>query len=260
MCLILFAHRVHPDQPLILAANRDEFYDRPTAPAAFWEESPEVLAGRDLLRGGTWLGVSRGGCFAVVSNFRDPDETETGKRSRGLLVSEFLQGEAPPGPFLRQVAGQRKDYRSFNLIAGTPEEIWYYSNREDRVRRLEPGLYGLSNHLLDSPWPKVVRVKQALSELLEESGAIRPENLFSIMTDTRRPPDAHLPDTGVGLERERLLAPPFIVSPDYGTRSTTVLLFGSDGTATFVERSFERSPVRRREVRHRFTLGPGRSG
>jgi uncharacterized protein with NRDE domain len=260
MCLILFAHHVRPELPLILAANRDEFYNRPTAPAAFWEEAPDLLAGRDLLRGGTWLGVNRGGRFAVVSNFRDPDEAEAGKRSRGLLVSDFLQGDAPPGPYLRKVAREGNAYRSFNFIAGTPQEVWYYSNREDRVRALEPGLYGLSNHLLDTPWPKVLRVKKALSGLLENAGLPRPQDLFPIMTDTRRPPDAALPDTGVGLERERLLSPPFIVSPEYGTRSTTVLLFGADGKATFIERSFDRSREHWREVRHRFSLEVGRSG
>jgi uncharacterized protein with NRDE domain len=260
MCLILFAHRIHPDFPLILAANRDEFYDRPTAPARFWTDAPKILAGRDLLHGGTWLGITRGGRLAVVSNFRDPDEAEGGKKSRGQLVTKFLQGETLPEPYLHKVSGQKNAYRGFNLLVGTPGELWYYSNREDKIRPLGAGLYGLSNHLLDTPWPKVVRVKKALSRLLRANGPIEPEDLFSIMTDTRTPPDSDLPDTGVGLERERLLSPPFIASSVYGTRSTTVLLFRSNRKITFLERSFDISPERWQEVHQCFTPGPEKKG
>lgn len=254
MCLILFAWRHHPDYPLILAANRDEFYNRPTAPAAFWPDAPHILAGRDLVGHGTWLGLSRRGRLAALSNFRDPAERKKEGRSRGLLVADFLRGRGPVAASLEEIARRRTDYRSFNLLAGTPLDLFFYSSRENSIRSLPPGIYGLSNHLLDTPWPKVVRGRKALEKLLEQDGKPYISDLFALLADTRRAPDHLLPDTGVGLEWERTLSSPFIVSPSYGTRASTVLLIDRNASATFIERTFLCSPDRWHEVRHEFLL------
>jgi uncharacterized protein with NRDE domain len=254
MCLILFAWQHHPDYRLVLAANRDEFYARPTAPADFWDEAPQVLAGRDLVGGGTWLGVTRGGRFAAVANVRDPSDRRAGTPSRGLLPLGFLRGSQPPAAFLAKVARKSGGYRGFNLLAGDRHTLAWYSNREGAVRGLPPGLYGLSNAALDTPWPKVRRGKAALAGLLSRGGPLDPEALFALLADRTRPPDGELPDTGVGLAWERTLAPAFIVGPDYGTRAATVLLVGRDGMVTFTERRFERDPGRWKEARHAFHL------
>ena len=249
MCLILFAWRQHPDYPLILAANRDEFYDRPTAPAVFWPDSPHIFAGRDLIGQGTWLGLSRSGRLAALSNFRDPSERGKEGRSRGLLVADFLQESGSVRAGLEKIARQRNNYRSFNLLAGSPLDLFFYSSRENLIRSLPPGIYGLSNHLLDTPWPKVVRGKAALAKLLEQAGKPSISDLFALLSDTRRAPDHLLPDTGVGLEWERTLSSLFIVSPRYGTRSSTVLLIDRYASATYIERTFRGSPECWREVR-----------
>lgn len=253
MCLILLAYRLCPDYPLILAGNRDEYYDRPTRPAAFWKEAPEILAGRDLVGGGTWLGVSRTGRLATVANYRHPSEFNRQGLSRGWLTVDFLRGATEPAGYLETVARRGQSYKGFNLLVGDGSELAYYSNREGGIRQLSPGLYGLSNALLDTPWPKVAQGKAALAEILA-TGPPAPEGLLTILADTSRPPDELLPDTGVGLERERLLSSRFIVSPNYGTRASTVILFDRTGEVTFVERTFDRSPDRWLEVSHQFRL------
>jgi len=253
VCLILFAHKVHPDYPLVLAGNRDEYYDRPTAPADFWTDAPEILAGRDLVGGGTWLGITRTGRLATVANYRQPAEKHVQGLSRGLLTVEFLRGAASPRAYLETVAHVGENCKGFNLLAADGNEFAYYSNRDGLIRRLAPGIYGLSNALLDTPWPKVAQGKAALEALLT-AGPPEPEALLAILAETSRPADHLLPDTGVGLERERLLSSRFIVSPDYGTRASTVVLIDRTGQVTFVERSFDRSPQRWQEVRHRFRL------
>jgi len=253
VCLILFAPNVHPDYPLVLAGNRDEFYDRPSAPAAFWADAPEILAGRDLVGGGTWLGITRTGRLATVANYRHPAEKHVQGLSRGLLTVDFLRGTASPRAYLETVARLGESYKGFNLLAADGKEFAYYANRARVVRQLSPGIYGFSNALLDTPWPKVAQGKAALQELLA-AGPPEPDALLAILADTSRPPDHLLPDTGVGLARERLLASRFIVSPDYGTRASTVVLIDRTGQVTFVERSFDRSPQRWQEVRHLFRL------
>ncbi|HXV22566.1 MAG TPA: NRDE family protein [Desulfuromonadales bacterium] len=253
MCLILFAHKVHPDYPLVLAGNRDEFYDRPTAPAAFWADAPEILAGRDLVGGGTWLGITRAGRLATVANYRQPAEKHVQGLSRGLLTVDFLCGASTPQSYLETVARLGEGCKGFNLLVADGDEFAYYSNRDGVIRRLTPGIYGLSNALLDTPWPKVAQGKAALEGLLT-AGPPELEALLAILADTSRPADHLLPDTGVGLERERLLSSRFIASPDYGTRASTVVLVDRTGRVTFVERSFDRSPQCWQEVRHHFRL------
>ncbi len=255
MCLILLAHRVHPEYPLVFAANRDEFYARPTAPAAWWEDAPKVLAGRDLQAGGTWMGITRGGRWAAVTNYRDLPAERTGARSRGELVSAFLQGNEAPEEYLRRLQTYAVEYNGFNLLVADREQLWYFSNRGGEPSELGPGVYGLSNHLLDTPWPKVVRGKQALSGLLADGATPAPEPLFEILADADPAQEAELPQTGVGREWERALSSLFIATPTYGTRASTSLLIDAGGVATFVERSFAAGAQRGEEVRYRFEIG-----
>lgn len=244
MCIILFAYRAHPRYRLILAANRDEDYARPTARAAFWEDEAEILAGRDLERGGTWLGVTERGRFAAVTNFRDASAQKKEATSRGQLVSDFLRGVVSPANYLAEVAAASDAYNGFNLIAGDARTLCYHSNRAPGVKDLEPGVYGLSNHLLDTPWPKVLKGKHALSALVNEGAEVSREALFEILADDARAEDARLPQTGISLEYERALSPVFIRTPVYGTRSSTLLLIESDDSITFIERTFEAAGVR----------------
>lgn len=238
MCLILVSYRQFSDYPLVVAANRDEFYGRPTAPAAFWDDAPDVLAGRDLKAGGTWMGVTRSARWAAVTNYRDPSERKTDAPSRGLLVADYLRTKEMPEPFLDQLAPEANRYNGFNLLVGTFDRLGYYSNRDGMVRLLGAGLYGLSNHLLDTGWPKVERGRKKLRHLLE-TGDATPDRLLDLLYDTEEPADEKLPDTGIGLAGEQLLSPMFIESEEYGTRSSTVLIVRPSGRATFVERTFD---------------------
>ena len=238
MCLVLLALDSHPDYSLILAANRDEFYDRPTASAAFWDDAPTVLAGRDLKAGGTWLGIDGHGRFAAVTNYRQGTRESPAAHSRGRLVSDFLTGDVGALEHIERVRAEADLYNGFNLIAGDPWGVFYFSNRQGRVRHLKPGVYGLSNHLLDTPWPKVAATKSAFGTLLNDRAPDLTAELFTLLSDRNRPADALLPSTGVGPEWERLLSSAFIASEDYGTRSSTVVLVGRDGGIVFVERTF----------------------
>ncbi|MDD4241794.1 MAG: NRDE family protein [Smithellaceae bacterium] len=237
MCLILFAYNAHPSYRLVLAANRDEFYDRPTKPADFWADHPQVLAGLDLKEKGAWLGVTKAGRFAAVTNYRDPASWMEGAPSRGRLVRRYLTGSESPEAYLQKLLPRAKKYNGFNLLAGDAESLWVYSNR-DRAQKLAPGVYGLSNRFLDTPWPKVLRGKKLLKAALAEKGKVLEEALFALLADRRMPPDSRLPDTGVNRDWERILSPMFISSPVYGTRSSTVLLVGKNGRITFVEKTF----------------------
>jgi uncharacterized protein with NRDE domain len=253
MCLILFAWEVHPDYRLILAANRDEFHARPTAPAVWWRTPPGVLAGRDLAGGGTWFGIDRRGRWAAVTNFRDPVQVHPGARSRGLLVRDYLATGTAPSTWLAEVVGQAEEFRAFNLLAGDCNEVAWFGSRDGRVRVLPAGIYGLSNALLDTPWPKVTGGKAALAALLGQQ-AVSAEALLNLLADQTPAPDAELPATGVGRERERLLSSRFIRSADYGTRCSTVLLVGVDDRAEFHERRFAADGSCQGEVRESFRL------
>ena len=235
MCLILIAHGAHSEFPLVIAANRDEYYQRPTARAAFWQDHPHILAGRDLECMGTWLGVTRGGRFAALTNFRDPRERKTDAPSRGRLVSDFLVSDQEPREYLENVAMQAQRYNGFNLLAGDIDGVFYFSSREATVQKLSPGIHGLSNHLLDTPWPKVARGKQRLQAAL--AGEFDAEVILDLLHDREPAPEGELPDTGVGADLERVLSPALIVSPQYGTRASTAVLFGEDGSVSFAERT-----------------------
>jgi uncharacterized protein with NRDE domain len=236
VCLIAVAYRVHPDFPLVVAANRDEFYERPTAQAAFWEDQPAILAGRDLECMGTWLGVTRTGRFAAVTNYRDPSDLRTSAESRGTLVSRFLAQDDPAADFIDEVDANAGAYRGFNLLVYDSEELFYYSNRGAVRQRLAPGIYGLSNHLLDTPWPKVRLVRERLGAALAAEPAT--ESLFALMADTSMAPEDELPQTGVGAEREKMLSAARIVSATYGTRCSSVLVQSGSGTVRFAERTY----------------------
>ena len=254
MCLVLLLHDAHPQYRLILAANRDEFYDRPTSAAAFWTDTPTVLAGRDLRAGGSWLGIDRRGRFAAVTNYRQGQREAAASRSRGFLVSEFLTGNTEPEAYLDRVAREAALYNGFNLLVGDGVEVAYFSNREGVARPLTPGLYGLSNHLLDTPWPKVTSAKLALSSLSgDATGSRLVAELFGLLADRSRPAEHLLPETGITREWERLLSSAFIASPDYGTRSSTVVLLSRDERVTFVERSFGTDGVPGGEVTYDFS-------
>ena len=239
MCLILFAHDIHPRYRLLLAANRDEFYQRPTSPLSAWDDQPKILAGRDLQGGGTWLGITRSGRIAAVTNYRDPGLVLTDAPSRGSLVRDFLESSEPAERYLAHIAAEADRYNGFNLIVGDLYGLWYLSNRDTGFRRVEPGLYGLSNHLLDTDWPKVRRGKAALQRLMEDKRAAVVEPILELLADRTTAPDHALPDTGVGLKWERILSPIFITSETYGTRSSSVIQCSRDGEFSFVERSYQ---------------------
>jgi uncharacterized protein with NRDE domain len=257
MCLILFANEANSRYRLVLAANRDESYSRPTAPAAFWEEAPNVLAGRDLKGGGSWLGVTRSGKIAAVTNFRGFGKVWENAPSRGNLVRGFLMSGESPDTFVDMLHSQARDYNSFNLLVGSAEGLWWYSNRYDeQPHRIIHGIHGLSNHLLDTPWPKVERGKLALEHLIVGEKEITAEQVFPILEDRSPAADEELPDTGVGQELERVLSAPFISTQYYGTRSSTVLLIEHTGSVTFVERSFNPRDESQKEARYEFRIEP----
>lgn len=239
LCLILFAYEAHPRYRFIVAANRDESYARPTAPADFWKDEPEILAGRDFEKMGTWMGVTRDGKFAALTNYRDPKEMNvTGKLSRGDLVAGFLKGEIPAKAYMQAAEASKALYPGYNLLAGDGTGLYHYSNIEGEIHEIEPGIHGLSNHFLNTSWPKVERGKKGLRELLQTDGVHLRNNLFSLLQHAEPAPDADLPDTGIGLEWERILSPLFIRSEGYGTRCSTVLLMEEE-QLTYIERIYE---------------------
>lgn len=237
MCLILFSYKQNPNYPFIFAANRDEFYDRPSAPVSVWEDHPEVLGGSDLKEGGTWLGITRKGRIAALTNYRDPLHLKLNAPSRGWLVRDFLTGETDASSYVESLKKKGAKYNGFNMILGRWPRLFYYSNM-DGARELEPGLYGLSNHLLDTPWPKVERGKEKLAALLKDNDKPAEDRIFAMLADAFHPEDSRLPDTGIGLEWERILSSMFITCPVYGTRSSSIIIIDRAGHVTFTERAF----------------------
>jgi uncharacterized protein with NRDE domain len=236
VCLIVVAWRVSADYPLVVAANRDEFFDRRTMPAAFWSDAPQVLAGRDMKASGTWMGITRTLRFAALTNVREPDAALEDAPSRGLLVSEFLTGRRRPNTYLRDVARQGKNHNGFNLLVADRNSLFHCSNRGAPPEELPPGIYGLSNHRLDTPWPKLEAAKAAFAKALNALPDVNPA--FDLLADDTIAPDEALPDTGVGPEWERLLSAVFVKSTAYGTRSSTVIAVRADNSVRFVERRF----------------------
>ncbi len=241
MCLILFSYQAHPEYPLIIAANRDEFYKRPTKDLYLWPDSPHILAGQDAQEGGTWLGITSNGRFSALTNVREttsPNEV----KSRGHLVVDFLRDNCSPETYLREVAKNHHLFKGFNLLVGDNQALFYYSNREHRIRELAPGFYGLSNHLLNTPWPKVTRGLTLFKSIVAEN--LSDTALLSLLENDNIAADHLLPDTGIGMDSERLLSPLFIKSEVYGTRSSAVILKERTGNIRFTEKRFGPQGIR----------------
>jgi uncharacterized protein with NRDE domain len=239
MCLLVFAWNTHPRYRLIFAGNRDEFHDRPAAPMAWWPDAPQVLAGRDLQAGGTWLGLSPRAAFGVVTNYRELQRPMPGMPSRGALITDYLNSPGAAAEFLAGLATQADRYAGFNLLLADSREMHYASNRTVPFSRpLPAGVHGLSNHLLDTSWPKLARTRVRFESVIAATNP-SPEDLLAILADRERAADHLLPDTGIGLEWERLLSAPFIVNERYGTRCSTVVRIDLQGTAQIRERRFD---------------------
>jgi uncharacterized protein with NRDE domain len=252
MCLITIAHRCHRNYSLLVAANRDEYYRRRTAAAHFWEEAPGLLAGRDLQAGGTWMGVTLSGRFAAITNHRNPPWTPATPRSRGLLVRDYLVGNAPAIDYVERVAESAGDYAGFNLLLSDSDGLYYFSNIERRVQELAPGIYSLSNGLLDANWPKQRRASEALSALMPDT--IDHGGLQATISNRSPASDSELPETGLGIESERALSAQFIVTPEYGTRATTTLSVHHSGQVEFHEQSFSHGGTTTGKRRFTFRL------
>jgi len=237
MCLLVFAWQSHPDHALIFAGNRDERHARASAAAGLWSDAPQVLGGRDLEADGTWLGVTLGGRFAVVTNFRDGLDPPKAPRSRGALTTEFLTGDMGAAEYLDTIRPRAAEYGAFSLLVGDRHELHYFSNHGGQGGPVTPGIHGLSNHLLDTPWPKVQLSKARLAALLEQQ-APNSGTLFRILADRTEAPAEALPDTGIGQDLERRVSAAFVVNPVYGTRCSTALRLRHDGDLHFAERRF----------------------
>lgn len=239
MCIITFHYNDHVNYRLIVCANRDEFYDRPTAQAHFWEDKRDVLAGRDLEAMGTWLGMTKSGRFAALTNYRDPKEFHKKRRSRGHIVANFLSSNDDPQSYLEEIQREKDEYNGFNVLCGTMHSLYYYSNRNDDIMRIPPGTHSISNHLINTPWPKVVRAKQMLKNYVSRVSEVKVEELFYQLKNNELAPDEQLPNTGIDRTLEKQLSPIFIQTDGYGTRSSTVILVTHDGEVTFVERTYQ---------------------
>jgi uncharacterized protein with NRDE domain len=237
MCLILFSLNNHPTYRLVLAANRDEFYERPAELANFWEEYPNLLAGKDISAGGTWLGLTTEGKFSALTNYRDINNLKKNAPTRGNLVLNYLINQYKPEEYIDTFKGNEDSYNGFNLLLGKLDELYYYSNVSKTFLKVNNGVHGLSNAFLDSSWQKVEKGKEKLNNILKKS-IIQPNQLFEIMHDKDIVADNLLPNTGVGLEWERKLSSMFIQTPKYGTRCTTIILLDKDGNLTFGEKTF----------------------
>lgn len=256
MCLIALAWEATRAVRLAVSANRDEFFARRTAQAAWWADAPSLLAGRDLVAGGAWLGVTRTGRFAALTNFRDLSAPKKDDPpSRGTLVADFLRGEEPAWDFLARIRDGAKSYEGFNVLVSDGEELWSFSNVEGTPVALTPGVWGLSNHLLETPWPKVATARARLAAALGEAvdAADLEERLLALLTNRATAPDGALPQTGLPLDWERALSAAFVVLPDYGTRASTSLVV-TNGVVRFVERTFGVGGAPLGEVRETFRV------
>lgn len=256
MCLLVLAWQAHPRYRLIVAANRDEFHERPSLPLGTWPAPDAILAGRDLRAGGTWLGIDRGRRFGVVTNFRELQRPSPAAPSRGNLIPDYLRSSGDAAAYLTSLAPRAATFSGFNLLLADGESLWYASNRADSfVRRLAPGVHGLSNQFLDTPWPKLRRVRRGFEAWLGE-GTGDAAKLFTILADrTRVGTDAELPDTGLSLDWERALSSPFVSNPDYGTRCSTVLMLEESGALLIAERRFDSGGELEGETQLRLAAG-----
>ena len=251
MCLITFAYHCHPDYPLIVLANRDEFYARPSDLLAYWEDEPSVLAGRDKQLSGTWLGLNKAGLFTAVTNYRDGTNTASDRRSRGDLTRNFLCAKKTASCYIEELAPHQHQFGDYNLLLGDSTGLYYCSNRAPNSQKLSPGIYGLSNALLNTPWPKLEYVKAKLAEVLNNTElntkTLPIDTLLTIMSDRAEAPLEERPDTGISAAWEKLLSSAFIQTENYGTRATTLILQKTNGDTQIIEQSFDANgPIERR--------------
>ncbi len=238
MCLINFHYNQHTNYKLIIAANRDEFYNRPTEQAHLWTDAPNIIAGRDLEKYGTWLGITKGGRFAALTNYRDPAHMVPNDNSRGALVSNYLTSSDTPEDYIKTIQKMKDYYNGFNLLLGNQDHLIYYNNIENKVQPVTKGTHSLSNHFLNTPWPKVETGKNSLKNYVTQQHKVDPEVLFDILKNDKMAKDEDLPCTGVDLSLERQLSPLFINMKDYGTRCSTVLLITKNNDVHFIERTY----------------------
>lgn len=244
MCLILFAYRSHPDYPLVLAANRDEYYRRPTQPLDFWQDKADILAGRDLEGMGTWLGINRNGRWSALTNFRGAAVPLAAPPSRGDLVRDYIAGMAPPADYLEHVRDVGSRYGGFNLVVGDSTDVFYYTNQAHDIHHFQPGIHGISTCLLGVEWPKITRGKAGMSHRISGGQEITTEPFFQLLQDATIPPEDDIPRTGMDRDWERTLSPLFIESDTYGTRSSSVILIEKTGKVTFAERTHVKNGVK----------------
>ena len=242
MCLVVFAWKAHPDYKLIVAANRDEFHGRPSQDAHWWPDLPNVLGGRDLQAGGTWLATSKSGRFATVTNYREQQPARSGVRSRGEIVTDFVTGESDAGSYVSSFAGEK--YAGVSVLAADSENIYYTSNRSDEAVTLEAGVYGLSNASLDTPWAKLLRTKEALAALIE-SNNVNTTELLRLLADKTPAASSEVDNSELPFKLAQALTAPFIVADTYGTRCATTLMISNDGKSNFFERRFDPQGVAR---------------
>ncbi|MEQ6117929.1 NRDE family protein [Reichenbachiella sp. MALMAid0571] len=255
MCLILFSWKTHPKYNLVLAANRDEFYERPTAKAAYWKDHPNILAGKDLQAGGTWIGIGKYGRIAAITNYRDPQNIDSKARSRGQLTVNYLLSKDAPEAYLRKVKNSGIHYNGFNLLVGDSDNMFYYNNVNHQITELKPGNYGLSNGFFQQNWPKLKKGRNALIKAISEDD-VSENRLFEILTDTEIADDTSLPKTGIPLEWERALSPLFIKTEKYGTRCSTLIYTEQNGDGVFIEKTYAVGSVQEENLeRIEFSVG-----
>lgn len=237
MCLIVFSYKEYQNYPFVFAANRDEFYTRPTDAAHVWETTPKILAGRDRKAGGTWLGISENGRFAALTNHRQMDDIKEDTTSRGIIVKDFLLSEGNPREYLAELQRNGHKFNGFNLIAGTFNDLFYMSNKKDGIFKVQPGNHALSNAFLNTPWPKTEKSSQAFKKILDEGGPDE-EKLFNMLQNDQRYPHEKLPDTGLPKEMEKAVSSVFIETDDYGTRSSTIVIVDKSMHVRFIEKTY----------------------
>ena len=242
MCLIVFAYKTSSDYPFILAGNRDEFYERPTKPAHIWQTDPRMIAGKDEKAGGTWLGFTETGRFAAITNYRDMNNLKEDAPTRGKIVTDFLLSEKDVLTFLEGLKQQSHLYNGFNLIAGTFDQLYYLSNQKEEIEKIEPGVHVISNAFLNTPWPKSRWAKKRFENIINYSGFDEGE-LFKLLLNTRRYPKDELPKTGLPDEMEQAVSSVFIITEEYGTRSSSIVAVDENSKAEIIEQTYRQGSI-----------------
>ncbi len=240
MCVIFIATHCHPKYKLVIAANRDEYLSRPALPANYWQDNPQILAGIDLKEGGTWMGITKSGRFAALTNYRDPANFNPQAPSRGKIVSSFLNSDINAYDYLSALLDEDRNYNGYNLLVGSFDAIYYFSNREKEIQKLRPGCHGLSNSFLNDPWFKVAKGMKCMESCLKED-CINVPQLLTMMADTEKCPKSKLPQTGVNQKLELDLSSIFVSIPAYGTRTTTIILVDNYNNVEFFERNYDQA-------------------